>query len=49
MLRIPRGQVTGHAYHVLNRGNGGATVYYEDGDYRAFLDILATAKSKFPA
>jgi putative transposase len=47
MLRIPRGQVTGHTYHVLNRGNGGETVFHKDGDYAAFLDLLATAKSKF--
>ena len=48
MPRIPRGQVAGHAYHVLNRGNRGATVFHKDGDYAAFLDLLATAKSKFP-
>jgi hypothetical protein len=28
MPRIPRGQVAGHAYHVLNRGNGGTTVFH---------------------
>jgi len=47
MPRIPRGQVAGHAYHLLNRGNGGATVFYKDGDYTAFLELLGTAKSKF--
>ena len=47
MPRIPRGQVAGHAYHVLNRGNGGTTVFHKDGDYMAFLDLLATAKSRF--
>lgn len=41
MPRIPRGQVTGHAYHILNRGNGGVTVFHKDGDYAAFLDLLA--------
>jgi putative transposase len=40
--------VAGHAYHVLNRGNGGATVFHKDGDYTAFLDLLATAKAKDP-
>jgi putative transposase len=39
--------VAGHAYHLLNRGNGGATVFYKDGDYTAFLELLGTAKSKF--
>ena len=48
MPRIPRGQVAGHAYHVLNRGNGGAAVFHKEGDYIAFLDLLATAKAKHP-
>ena len=48
MPRIPRGQVAGHAYHVLNRGNGGAVVFHMDGDYTACLDLLATAKAKYP-
>ncbi len=30
MPRIPRGQVAGQAYHVLNRGNGGAAVFHKD-------------------
>ena len=48
MPRIPRGQVAGYAYHVLNRGNGGAAVFHKDGDYTAFLDLLATAKATYP-
>jgi putative transposase len=48
MPRIPRGQVAGHTYHVLNRGNGGGTVFHKDGDYTAFLQLLGTAKAKFP-
>lgn len=48
MPRIPRGQVGGHAYHVLNRGNGGATVFHKDGDYSAFLNLLVEARAKFP-
>lgn len=48
MPRIPRGQLAGHAYHVLNRGNGGTVVFHQDGDYAAFLELLATAKTKFP-
>ena len=46
MPRIPRGQVGGHAYHVLNRWNGGAAVLHKDGDYLRFLNVLATAKRK---
>src|SRR2546427_663020 len=48
MPRIPRGQIAGHVYHVLNRGNGGATVFHKDGDYRAFLHLLADAKARYP-
>ena len=48
MPRIPRGQLAGHAYHILNRGNGGAVVFHKERDYTAFLDLLAMAKRKFP-
>jgi putative transposase len=48
MPRIPRGQVSGFAYHVINRGNGGATVFHKEGDYRIFLDLLVAAKTKHP-
>ncbi|MDH5253901.1 MAG: transposase [Nitrospira sp.] len=48
MPRIPRGQAAGHAYHVLNRGNGGATVFHKDADYAAFLELLSTAKARHP-
>ena len=50
MPRIPRGHCAGHAYHVLNRGNGGATVFHHEGDYAAFLDLLllAAATAKHP-
>ena len=47
MPRIPRGQIAGHAYHVINRGNGGATIFHQPGDYRAFLHLLDSAKTKF--
>jgi putative transposase len=48
MPRIPRARVGGHTYHVLNRGNGGATVFHKDGDYSAFLQLLVSPKAKFP-
>ena len=38
--------MAGQAYHILNRGNGGATVFHKEGDYAAFLDLLATANAK---
>jgi hypothetical protein len=48
MPRIPCGDLSNHVYHVLNRGNGGATVFTKDGDYRAFLTLLADAKTRYP-
>ena len=48
MPRIPRGHVAGHAYHVLNRGNGGTAVFYTDADYAAFLDLLGIDKARHP-
>lgn len=32
MPRIPHGQLAGHAYNMLNRGNGGATVFHKEDD-----------------
>jgi putative transposase len=46
MPRIPRGQLIGHAFHLLNRGNCRATVFRNDGDYSAFIRLLAMAKHR---
>lgn len=35
-------------YHVLNRGNGQATVFHKDGDFAAFLDLMAEANERLP-
>lgn len=48
MPRIPRGELSAHAYHVLGRGNNRATVFHEDGDYRAFIRLLTAAKQRCP-
>ena len=48
MPRIPRGQQAGCVYHVINRGNGRATVFHKAQDYEAFLSILALAKARHP-
>ena len=47
MPRIPRGQQGGYAYHVINRGNGRATVFHKSQDYEAFLFLLAEAKKRY--
>lgn len=48
MPRIPRGYSVGHAYHVLNRGNGGGTIFHTDSDCAAFPDLLGVAKARHP-
>lgn len=48
MPRIPRGQQGGYAYHVINRGNGRATVFHKSQDYEAFLSLLNEAKRRHP-
>jgi REP-associated tyrosine transposase len=48
MPRTPRGQLSGHAFHVLSRGNGRARVFHEDGDYQAFIQLLEKAKARVP-
>ena len=48
MPRIPRGQQAGFVYHVINRGNGRATIFHKAQDYQAFLSILALAKARHP-
>jgi putative transposase len=34
-------------YHVLNRGNNRQQIFFKDGDYEAFLSVLAVALSRF--
>jgi len=35
-------------YHVLNRANGRRQLFYKDGDYAAFVKLLAEATARFP-
>jgi putative transposase len=35
-------------YHVINRGNARDTVFHKDGDYQAFVDLLADAFARLP-
>ncbi len=46
MPRTARASVGGICYHVINRGNGRATVFHSDGDYRAFLALLGEAAER---
>jgi hypothetical protein len=48
MPRTARSTPAGFAFHVLNRGNHRAQVFPHDGDYQAFVDLLAKAAARFP-
>lgn len=48
MPRLPRVDVAGEIYHVINRSNGRAWLFDTDGDYRAVLDALAETLEKVP-
>src|SRR5262249_13420791 len=38
----------GLVYHALNRGNNREKVFFESGDYLAFLDSLRKTKERYP-
>ncbi|MCX5674877.1 MAG: transposase [Planctomycetota bacterium] len=46
MPRAPRASVGGIVYHVLNRANGGATIFKGAGDYQAFEQALSEARDR---
>lgn len=48
MPRIPRNFHADQCYHVINRGNGGATVFRQRDDYLAFVDIIARSSGRIP-
>jgi putative transposase len=48
MPRTARASVGGMCYHVLNRGNGRADVFHKDGDFAAFLELMAGANERLP-
>ena len=44
MPRSARASGVNLCYHVLNRGNNRARIFHKDGDFDAFVDLLAEAK-----
>src|SRR5258707_8427607 len=48
MPRTARASAAGYCYHVLNRGNARATVFHKDGDYDAFLEMMAETSLRVP-
>lgn len=48
MPRIHRVFPPGAAHHVINRGNNRRTIFHKDGDYKAFLRLMAEAQQRCP-
>ena len=48
MPRIARAPSSGIISHVVNRGNGRATVFQDPDDYAAFVDLLGEACERWP-
>jgi putative transposase len=46
MARLPRIVVPGHPHHVTQRGNRRSRVFFEEGDYALYLDLLSEAALK---
>jgi len=47
MPRVARGLADGLIYHIINTGNGHQQVFHTDGDYRAFVDLVAEAGGRY--
>ena len=48
MARAKRMTRANYVYHVLNRGAKKALLFAQPSDYRAFQDLLRTAKERVP-
>jgi putative transposase len=46
MARLPRLVLPGYPYHVTQRGNRRQPVFFEQGDYALYRDLLAEAAAK---
>ena len=46
MARLPRIVLPGIPHHVTQRGNRRERVFFEDGDYELYLDLLAEAAAR---
>jgi putative transposase len=47
MPRLPRRLQQGDCYHVINRGNVRARLFYTSKDYQAFVDLLGETVERF--
>src|SRR5271157_2038460 len=48
MPRTSRAPAGGYCYHVLNRGNARSRVFHKEGDFEAFVEIMAEASLRHP-
>jgi len=46
MARLPRIVLPGIPHHVTQRGNRREQVFFEDGDYELYLDLLSDAATR---
>jgi putative transposase len=47
MPRSARALADNCFYHLINRGNGRQQVFYKDGDYHAFIEVLLEARQRY--
>lgn len=47
MPRLPRVDVGGEIYHVINRANARLPIFFEEDDFKLFENILEEAQEKF--
>lgn len=48
MPRIARALSDNGYYHLINRGNGRQQIFHKEGDFRAFVELMQTARSQYP-
>lgn len=48
MPRATRSLPAGLCYHILNRGNAGLTVFHDQSDYEAFVELMSGASARVP-
>ncbi|MES9855030.1 MAG: transposase [Sedimenticola sp.] len=46
MSRLPRIVIPGHPHHVTQRGNRREKVFFKDGDYAPYKNLLSEAAQK---
>ncbi len=46
MARLPRFVIPGQPQHVIIRGNNREPIFYDDSDYRFFLEKMSQAYKK---